>query len=266
MARDAKYGVIRGLVEGYLAALDASGGSSLGGVANGGGGGGGEEGELRLWATYLHAQLLEARGLLPEALAAVEACVGLAPDTTAKIDMLQRRARLLKKGGDAEGAAQAMDEARKLDLSDRYVNNKTTKYLLRAGKAEAAQATIALFAKHEGDPQHNLFEMQCMWYELEWARAMEAKAAAVAGSGAGQAADPEATLALLGRALKKYGAVEKHFADFTEDQFDFHGYCVRKGTLRAYVDVLRCVFCVFCVFCLVLGCGVVWCGVRTQSR
>lgn len=53
------------------------------------------------------------------------------------------------------------------------------------------------------------------------------------------AAPPSETLALLGRALKKYGAVEKHFADFAEDQFDFHGYCVRKGTLRAYVDVLR---------------------------
>ena len=29
--------------------------------------------------------------------------------------------------------------------------------------------------------------------------------------------------------------VEKHFADFDEDQFDFHSYCIRKMTLRAYV-------------------------------
>lgn len=34
-------------------------------------------------------------------------------------------------------------------------------------------------------------------------------------------------------------AVEKHFEDFHEDQFDFHSYCIRKVTLRAYVDVLR---------------------------
>ena len=34
-------------------------------------------------------------------------------------------------------------------------------------------------------------------------------------------------------------AVVKHFDDFHEDQFDFHAYCVRKVTLRAYVDVLR---------------------------
>lgn len=31
----------------------------------------------------------------------------------------------------------------------------------------------------------------------------------------------------------------KHFDDFHEDQFDFHAYCVRKVTLRAYTDVLN---------------------------
>jgi hypothetical protein len=34
-------------------------------------------------------------------------------------------------------------------------------------------------------------------------------------------------------------AVVKHFDDFNEDQFDFHAYCLRKVTLRAYVSVLR---------------------------
>ena len=33
-------------------------------------------------------------------------------------------------------------------------------------------------------------------------------------------------------------AVEKHFEDFHEDQFDFHSYCIRKVTLRTYTDVL----------------------------
>lgn len=43
----------------------------------------------------------------------------------------------------------------------------------------------------------------------------------------------------LGRALKKFLAVEKHYADITEDQFDFHTYCLRKMTLRNYVDMLK---------------------------
>jgi hypothetical protein len=31
----------------------------------------------------------------------------------------------------------------------------------------------------------------------------------------------------------------QHFHDFDEDQLDFHAYCVRKQTLRAYLDLLR---------------------------
>lgn len=34
-------------------------------------------------------------------------------------------------------------------------------------------------------------------------------------------------------------AVEKHFEDINEDQFDFHSYCIRKVTLRSYMNVLR---------------------------
>jgi hypothetical protein len=36
----------------------------------------------------------------------------------------------------------------------------------------------------------------------------------------------------MGKALKKYMAVDKHFTDIVEDQFDFHNYCIRKMTLR----------------------------------
>ncbi len=31
----------------------------------------------------------------------------------------------------------------------------------------------------------------------------------------------------------------QHFTEITEDQFDFHTYCMRKMTLRAYVSLLR---------------------------
>lgn len=43
-----------------------------------------------------------------------------------------------------------------------------------------------------------------------------------------------------GQALKKFTQVEKHFVDFYDDQFDFHNYCLRKATLRNYVQLLRC--------------------------
>lgn len=113
-----------------------------------------------LWALFLKCSLLECVGRLVEALEVIEACLRHTPTA---IDMLQRKARLLKKLGDVTTAADVINEARLLDLADRYVNNKTTKYMLRADRVEEAQGVIAVFAKHEGDPQHNLFEMQCMW-------------------------------------------------------------------------------------------------------
>jgi len=40
-------------------------------------------------------------------------------------------------------------------------------------------------------------------------------------------------------ALKKYMAVKKVFDDYEDDQFDFHGYNLRKFTINIY---LKCVF------------------------
>ncbi|CAN0337400.1 unnamed protein product, partial [Laminaria digitata] len=138
------------------------------------------------------------------------------------LDFMQRRGRVLKKMGALTMAAGAVDSARELDKADRYMNSKATKYLLRSGQISKAEQTIAIFTRHEGDPQHNLFEMQCSWFELEWAEAQI------------RAGKP-------GLAMKKALAVHAHFEDFVEDQFDFHTYCMRKVTLRSYLGMLRMV-------------------------
>jgi NMDA receptor-regulated protein 1 len=41
------------------------------------------------------------------------------------------------------------------------------------------------------------------------------------------------------QSLKMFRAVLTHFDEFREDQRDFHGYCLRKATLRAYTDMLH---------------------------
>ena len=97
-------------------------------------------------------------------------------------------------------------------------------------------------------------EMQCMWYEVaageaalasaeSGVAAAEAAAAAAAAGGETDAAAAAASAAVttrhLGLALKRFLATVNHFADFDEDAFDFHAYCVRKATLRSYVEMLR---------------------------
>lgn len=59
--------------------------------------------------------------------------------------------------------------------------------------------------------------MQCMWFALE-------------------EGDSYQRQGKLGKALKRYHTVDKFFADYFDDQFDFHTYCLRKTTLRSYIE------------------------------
>jgi peptide alpha-N-acetyltransferase len=59
---------------------------------------------------------------------------------------------------------QLADEARQMDLSDRYLNSECTLHMLDADMVTKAQETISLFTK-DGDNGDNLHEMQCIWYE-----------------------------------------------------------------------------------------------------
>lgn len=57
------------------------------------------------------------------------------------------KAMVLKRAGDALGAAQAMEEARLLDGQDRFLNGKAAKYWLRAGEVKRAEELVAMFTK-----------------------------------------------------------------------------------------------------------------------
>lgn len=179
-----------------------------------------------LWTLFLQCQLLERCGQLTEALAVIEECIDHTPTA---LDMLAKKAHLLKKLGSISLAATTMDGVRQLDLQDRYLNNKTAKYLLRSNLIPKALDTIALFTKHDddNDPQQTLYDLQCNWFELELAEA-------------------HCRLRHWGQALKKFHAVLKHFVDYVEDMFDFHHFSIRKTTLRMYADCLAMQDGIFC--------------------
>jgi len=175
-----------------------------------------EDGQTpQVWVWMYLAQHHDRLRNTEQALAYAEKVVEAAPTL---IEGHSVRSKILKHAGDVDGAAAAAEAARKMDLADRYLNSTCAKALFRAGQIEAAEKTAALFTK-DNDQVNSLFDMQCMWYEVECARAhVKAKS--------------------HGKALKNFLAVVNHFADFIEDQFDFHSYCVRKMTLRAYVNLL----------------------------
>ncbi|KAK3623223.1 hypothetical protein LTR56_021703 [Elasticomyces elasticus] len=132
------------------------------------------------------------------------------------------RARIMKHNGEVAEASKAMNEAREMDLKDRYINTKCAKYQLRNGQHDDAVATMGLFTRKEavGGPLGDLLDMQCVWFITE----------------DGEAYVRQSNLAL---ALKRFKAVYDIFIAWEDDQFDFHSFSLRKGMVRAYVDMLR---------------------------
>ncbi|EDO40471.1 predicted protein, partial [Nematostella vectensis] len=140
--------------------------------------------------------------------------------TPTLIEAYMVKGRIYKHAGDIDKAAEIMDEARAFDTADRYVNCKCAKYQLRANQVQKAEDTCAMFTRDGLQAAENLNEMQCMWFQTECGRAYQ-------------------RLGKMGEALKKAHEVEKHFEEITDDQFDFHTYCMRKMTLCAYIKLLR---------------------------
>jgi peptide alpha-N-acetyltransferase len=156
---------------------------------------------------------------LTKAMSYVEKAIEKDPKS---VDFHMTKARILKHSGEIEKASEMMDVARKLDLKDRYINSKAAKYQLRNNENDRALKTVGLFTRADtvGGPLADLLDMQCIWYLTE-----DGEAYARQGN--------------TGLALKRFHAVANIFDVWQEDQFDFHSFSLRKGQIRAYVDMVQ---------------------------
>ncbi|KAG1664970.1 hypothetical protein FOA52_001982 [Chlamydomonas sp. UWO 241] len=184
-----------------------------------GDGTGSEVGQAFVWTLLFLAQSYNHAGRFADALKLADEAILVSPSTTEGFSI---KGKILAHAGCPEGAAHLAEAARRGDLGDRYLNSMAVRALLDAGRPDAADLTAGLFVRDDAGapPSSVLYDMQHMWYEVA-------------------AGDCHWRLGDLSKALKKYVAVTKHFDDIHEDQFDFHGYCMRKMTLRAYIDMLN---------------------------
>lgn len=165
------------------------------------------------------------------ALFAAEHCLRVTGDAHRAVEILEKFpdsadcvalcAQIWRSVGAYRRAYEAAERARCLDQRDRALNSLAAEYALLAGRSDRALELIFMFT-HDGEtpPIQAIYNLQVMWFELAYADAALAEGR-------------------LDRALKYYTAVLRHFADFREDEFDFHAYCLRKSTISAYVDLVR---------------------------
>lgn len=155
---------------------------------------------------------------LDKALEYADKCIALDPKS---VDFHSVKARTFKHKGDLVKAAELMDQARSLDEKDRAINTKCAKYQLRSDQNDKALETASKFTQNRtGGPLGDLIDMQCVWYLTE---------------------DGQSCLRQrrLGLALKRFHQILNIFDTWQEDQFDFHNFSLRKGMIRAYVEMLR---------------------------
>ena len=161
---------------------------------------------------YLSRDLAKAKKNVDEAIKS-------APQS---VDHHMTKARIWKNYGNLQKASETMEYARTLDTRDRYINTKAAKYQLRNNENEAAIQNMGRFTRNEavGGPLGDLHDMQCQWYIYEDGMSYFRQGK-------------------LGLALKRFTSIYNIFEVWQEDQFDFHSFSLRKGQIRAYVDMIR---------------------------
>jgi tetratricopeptide (TPR) repeat protein len=156
---------------------------------------------------------------LDKAMEFIDKAIELEPES---VDFHMTKARIWKHYGNSVKASELMEKARTLDTRDRHINTKSAKYKLRNDESDAALETLGMFTRAEtvGGPLADLHEMQCMWFLTE-----DGQSYARQGK--------------VGLALKRFTSIYNIFDVWQEDQFDFHSFSLRKGQIRAYMDMVR---------------------------
>lgn len=201
-----------------------------------------------VWASFFLSQHYLYLGKLDTAMDHVQRALDHSPTL---VELYLLKARITKHLGKLEEAKDIMEEGRLLDLQDRFVNSKAAKYLLRANHVDKAVDVVSLFTKLDENAINGLKDMHTMqanWVLVESAEAYqrlyEQKVQEIKSlpedtpqNEIAEAVD-QADI-YRGLALKRYLAIIKVFKTFMLDQFDFHSYCMRRGTPRDYIDTIK---------------------------
>ena len=172
-----------------------------------------------VWASLFLAQMEDFEHHTQEALAYLETAIAHTPTC---YDLYVYKAKVLRHAGALLSSAETMRQASALDRADRYMNTGLTKSLLRCGAIEEADRTVSYWVRRDVPNRIELNLLQGCWFEIPCADAYFRRGD-------------------IPHAYKLYSTVLSHFTTFVQDQFDFHGYVLRKSVLTTYYDFLHSV-------------------------
>ena len=165
-----------------------------------------------VWCHYFLSCHLDKVGKYEKALELIDTVIRTNPKV---IELLLLKGKILKHRGDLEGAMKILNQAQKLDSSDKCLGCKCGKYMIRAGHIEQGLKMIRQY-----DIIKDKDNSPCHWLLLELAQAYQKRGD-------------------LHYCAEKCIELRKSFEGIWEDQLDFHVFALTKMRLCSYVELLR---------------------------
>jgi len=169
-----------------------------------------------IWAMYCYGMLLDEFNEPANALVIVDEALAMAPTC---IDHIMLRARVYKHQANYIEAYKWMEEARKLDNADRFLNTRCVRYAHRAGNFQNAEWALRIFLRR-AEGVECLEDLQVVWYTSAHANGF-------------------AYHNMYLDALRECERMFHVYQNVWNDQFDFHHYALRKATCVTYLKMLE---------------------------
>lgn len=119
-----------------------------------------------------------------------------------------------------EQAASVLEKYYKLDKADRYIINKTSKYLLLNNQIVEADDLFKTVIMDQVTPEKTIHHLEKMWYEIEMGNAYIRQRK-------------------WGRGLRQFEFVKEHIGTIIDDQGEFLNYNLRKYSLNQFIDLRK---------------------------
>ena len=168
-----------------------------------------------IWVYYFASQHFDIIGESEKAIEYINKAIKSTPTV---VEFFMVKSKILKHNLLYEEASLAMGKAKDLDLSDRYLNAKHAKSIVRKGDVDASADVMMEFVKNPLF-EENMLRYQCLWFKVE----------------TGCAYLKQGKLLMAHRMFK---GILDNFKEMNEDQNDFYNYSLRRYMLSDFYNLI----------------------------